>query len=70
MTYSLVWLKDDFRISNNQAISALIDDKSTKKKAIYIYDQNEYFFCEAQKWWLAKSLEIFKKGHKEGCWKK
>ena len=61
MTCSLVWLKDDFRISNNQAISALIEDKSTKKRALYIYDKEEYFLCEAQRWWLAKSLEIFEK---------
>jgi deoxyribodipyrimidine photolyase len=54
MTCSLVWLKDDFRISNNQAISALIEDKSTKKRAIYIYDKEEYFLCEAQKWWFVK----------------
>ena len=61
MTYSLVWLKDDFRISNNQAISALIDDKNTKKKVVYIYDKEEYLLCEAQRWWLARSLEIFEK---------
>ena len=44
MTYSLVWLKDDFRISNNQAISALIDDKSTKKKLyIFMTKMNTFF---------------------------
>ena len=61
MTFSLVWLRDDFRISNNQAISALIEDKNTKKKAIYIFDKKEYLQCEAQRWWLARSLEVFEK---------
>ena len=61
MKCSLVWLRDDFRISNNQAISALIEDKNTKKKAIYIFDKKEYLQCEAQRWWLARSLEVFEK---------
>ncbi|MEY2887825.1 MAG: hypothetical protein RL027_161, partial [Pseudomonadota bacterium] len=61
MSCSLIWLKDDFRISNNQAITALIEDDNTEKIALYIYDEEAYNSCEAQKWWLAKSLEIFQK---------
>jgi deoxyribodipyrimidine photo-lyase len=59
MSCSLFWLKDDFRISNNQALKALFNDKNRIKKTIYIYDKDAYDLCEAQKWWLAKSLEIF-----------
>ena len=61
MSCSYVWLKDDFRLSNNQAIKALINDENKKKVALYIYEKDKYYLCEAQKWWLAKSLEIFKK---------
>ena len=60
MSLSVFWLKDDFRISNNQAIKALIEDKSSEKKTIYIYEKHKYQLCETQKWWLARSLEIFK----------
>ena len=34
MSCSLLWLKDDFRVSNNQAITALIEDENKVKKAI------------------------------------
>ena len=61
MSCSFLWLKDDFRTSNNQAIKALIEDENKKKCAIYIYEEDAYLLCESQKWWLAKSLEIFKK---------
>ena len=61
MSCSVVWLKDDFRTSYNQAIKALIEDENKEKKIIYIYEKKTYILCEAQQWWLAKSLEIFKK---------
>ncbi|MEY4846569.1 MAG: hypothetical protein RJA54_442, partial [Pseudomonadota bacterium] len=61
MSCSVVWLKDDFRTSYNQAINALIEDENKEKKIIYIYEKKTYILCEAQQWWLAKSLEIFQK---------
>jgi deoxyribodipyrimidine photo-lyase len=61
MSCSFVWLKDDFRMSNNQALKALIEDDNKEKLAIYIYEEETYLSCESQKWWLAKSLEIFQK---------
>jgi len=61
MSCSFVWLKDDFRMSNNQALKALIEDDNKEKIAIYIYEEETYLSCESQKWWLAKSLEIFQK---------
>ncbi len=37
MSCSVVWLKDDFRISNNQALNALIEDDNKGKTCdIYI----------------------------------
>ena len=56
----LVWLKDDFRLNKN---SALIE--ATKKHdqvcAFFLYKKQKYENQEAQKWWVAKSLEVFEK---------
>jgi len=59
MLSSVVWLKDDFRTINNPAISSLINEKKSAKKVIYIFDKDKYHKQEAQRWWLAKSLEVF-----------
>lgn len=59
MLSSVVWLKDDFRTINNPAISSLINEKKSAKKVIYIFDKDKYYKQEAQRWWLAKSLEVF-----------
>ena len=59
MLSSVVWLKDDFRTINNPAISSLINEKKSSKKVIYIFDKDKYHKQEAQRWWLAKSLEVF-----------
>ena len=59
MLSSIVWLKDDFRTINNPAISSLINEKKSAKKVIYIFDKDQYHKQEAQRWWLAKSLEVF-----------
>ena len=59
MLSSIVWLKDDFRTTNNPAILSLINEKKSEKKTIYIYDKDKYHEQEAQRWWLAKSLEVF-----------
>ena len=42
MSCSIVWLKDDFRISNNQAITALIEDENREKRVIYPYEKETY----------------------------
>jgi len=44
MSCSVVWLKDDFRTSYNQAINALIEDENKEKKIIYIYEKKELIF--------------------------
>ena len=36
MSCSFFWLKDDFRMSGNQALTALLNDKNLKKRQ-YIY---------------------------------
>ena len=54
---AIVWIRDDFRLSNNSALSyASVNHDFVS--VIYIFN-NEYFDGkrEAQKWWISKSLE-------------
>ncbi len=56
----LVWLKDDFRIKKN---FALIEATKNHDKVIafFLYKKEKFVNQEAQKWWVSKSLEEFKK---------
>ena len=57
----IVWIREDFRIENNAALS-YASQNHDHVVALYIYNNIEYDNKrEAQKWWLSKSLEIFKK---------
>jgi len=57
----LVWIREDFRIENNAALSYATQNHKNVI-AFYIYNNFDYDNKrEAQKWWLSKSLEIFKK---------
>jgi deoxyribodipyrimidine photo-lyase len=56
----LFWLRDDFRITKNLGLY-----EATKNHdhvvVFYLYKKASYQNQEAQKWWLSKSLSIFKK---------
>ena len=57
----LVWIREDFRIENNAALS-YASQNHQNVIAFFIYNNNDYDNKrEAQKWWLSKSLENFKK---------
>jgi len=57
----LVWIREDFRIENNAALS-YASHNHENVIAFFIYNNNDYDNKrEAQKWWLSKSLENFKK---------
>ena len=57
----IVWIREDFRIENNPALS-YASNNHEYVIALYIYNSEDYDNKrEAQKWWLSKSLEIFKK---------
>ena len=58
---AVVWIRDDFRIKNNHALSYACKNHEGVT-AIYVHN-NEYFDGkrEAQKWWISKSLESFSK---------
>ena len=61
MTQNAVfWLRDDFRIEDNPALSYASSNHNTVS-ALYIYDKSVFDDKrEAQKWWLSRSLEEFK----------
>ena len=58
---AIVWIREDLRIENNPALSYASQNHEIVS-ALYIYN-NKYFDKkrEAQKWWLSKSLNSFKK---------
>ena len=55
----LVWVKDDFRVKKNNALS-----EATKKHdqvvAFYLYKNKKFKNQEAQKWWIVNSLKYFR----------
>ena len=57
----LFWIRDDFRIENNPALS-FATQKHENVIALFIYNNKNFDNqTEAQKWWVSKSLEDFKK---------
>jgi deoxyribodipyrimidine photo-lyase len=58
---AIVWIREDLRIENNPALSYASQNHEIVS-ALYIYN-DKYFDKkrEAQKWWLSKSLNSFKK---------
>ena len=53
---SIVWIRDDFRIQDNPALSFATNNHEFVS-AIYIYDKKDFDnIREAQKWWISKSL--------------
>ena len=57
----LVWIREDFRIENNAALSYATQNHQSVI-AFFIYNNNDYDNKrEAQKWWVFKSLETLKK---------
>ena len=56
----LFWLKEDFRIKKNLALSEA-SKKHDNVVVFFLYKKNKFDNQEAQKWWIGKSLEEFKK---------
>jgi deoxyribodipyrimidine photo-lyase len=56
---AIVWIREDFRIENNEAL-AYASQNHEFVSALYIYNSKNFDKKrEAQKWWLSKSLEAF-----------
>ena len=56
---AIFWLREDFRIENNPALSNACDNHD-EVLCLYIYNPKNYLGKrEAQQWWLSKSLENF-----------
>ncbi len=57
----IFWIREDFRIENNPALSFAAQNHDNVI-ALYIYNNNDFDNKrEAQKWWVYKSLETLKK---------
>ena len=57
---AITWIREDFRIESNPALSYATQNHE-RVLALYIYNKNDFDAKrEAQKWWLSKSLEIYK----------
>ena len=57
----IFWIREDFRIENNPALSFATQNHDNVI-ALYIYNNNDFDNKrEAQKWWVFKSLENLKK---------
>ena len=58
---AIVWVREDFRIEDNEAL-AIATQNHEFVIALYIYNPRNFDKKrEAQKWWLSKSLESFRK---------
>ena len=56
----LVWLKEDFRLNRNNALADATKNHNNVV-VFYLYKPNKFKLQEAQRWWVSKSLEEFKK---------
>ena len=56
----LVWLKEDFRLKRNNALADATKNHNNVV-VFYLYKPNKFKLQEAQRWWVSKSLEEFKK---------
>ncbi len=57
----IFWIREDFRIENNPALSFATQNHDNVI-ALYIYNNNDFDNKrEAQKWWVFKSLETLRK---------
>ena len=56
----LFWLRDDFRLTKNDGLIEATN-KHDQVVVFYLYKNEIYNNQEAQKWWLSKSLSIFRK---------
>ena len=57
---ALFWLKDDFRLKKNLALIEASQNHD-QVVAFFLYKKKKFENQEAQRWWISKSLEEFKK---------
>ena len=56
----LVWLKDDFRLKRNLALTEATKNHD-QVVAFFLYKKKKFDDQEAQKWWVSESIKEFKK---------
>jgi len=59
MSYSYLWIKDDLRVRNNQALTRFLEETNKNKKALYFYDRKSFETRTSQRWWLSNALATF-----------
>jgi len=59
MSYSYLWIKDDLRVRNNQALTRFLEETNKNKKALYFYDRKSFETRTSQRWWLSNALAKF-----------
>ena len=67
----IFWIRDDFRLEDNPALSFATQNHESVI-ALFIYNNKNFDNqTEAQKWWVSKSLEAFKRAESKlkdcGC---
>ncbi len=55
----IYWIRNDFRFIDNESLNYFLNYKD-KKLCLFSYDENKFKDRSAQKWWLYKSLTIFR----------
>ena len=56
----LVWLKDDFRLKRNLALTEATKNHD-QVVTFFLYKKKKFDDQEAQKWWVSESIQEFKK---------
>ena len=57
---AIVWIKDDFRLKNNPALSYASNNHASIS-VVYVYNNKKFDNVrEAQKWWISRSLDNYK----------
>ena len=56
----IFWLREDFRLARNSALYYATKNHKNVV-ALYIYKETKFKDKNAQKWWIYKSLENFRK---------
>ena len=57
---AIVWIKDDFRLKNNPALSYASNNHALIS-VVYVYNKKKFDNVrEAQKWWISRSLDNYK----------
>ena len=55
----IFWLREDLELKKNHALS--LTKKYENVMALYVYDISKFKHQSAQRWWVSRSIEDFRK---------